>query len=111
QLVIGNEHALERVFENILGNYLLHGAGRLAIGYEASEDGLKIYFSNPLKDTKSVRMDKIFTRFYKDDPSRTVHSSGLGLSIVKSLMEKMNGSANAELVGETFCISITFSKR
>lgn len=69
-----------------------------------------IHFTNLLKAGTQVNMERIFTRFYKEDPSRTVHSSGLGLSIVKSLMEKMNGDTEAECIGDTFCLKTEFMK-
>lgn len=109
-LIVGHEHGLERVFENILGNYIKHGKGNLTIEHEETEASLSIQFVNQLKDQNTIRMDKIFARFYKDDPSRSIHSSGLGLSIVKSLMEKMNGSVDAVLLDENFTIRITFKK-
>lgn len=107
---IGNENALERVFANIIRNYFLHGEGTLTIRYEEKEKEVLFHFSNPLKQRQPIKFDKIFTRFYKEDPSRTNHSSGLGLSIVKSLMEKMNGDVDADLKGREFCISLAFIK-
>ena len=108
--MIGNESALKRVFENIIRNYLLHGEGALTIRYEEKEDEIFVHFSNFLGKSHLISFDKIFNRFYKEDPSRTTDSSGLGLSIVKSLMEKMNGSVQAELEGNQFQISIVFNK-
>ncbi len=108
--IMGNDSALERVCENIIRNYFLHGQGALTIDYEEEEDELLLHFSNLLKRNQRINFDKIFTRFYKEDPSRTNHSSGLGLSIVKSLMEKMNGYVHADLKGSQFCISVAFIK-
>lgn len=108
--IVGNVNAVERVFANIVGNYFIHGGGSLFIGYEDKQDTVCIHFTNLLKAGTQVNMERIFTRFYKEDPSRTVHSSGLGLSIVKSLMEKMNGDTEAECIGDTFCLKTEFMK-
>lgn len=108
--IMGNENALERVYENIIRNYLFHGEDALTIRYEEKENEVLFHFSNLLNENGRINSDKIFTRFYKEDPSRTNPSSGLGLSIVKSLMEKMNGYVHADLKGRQFCISIAFIK-
>jgi len=42
----------------------------------------------------------MFDRFYKADQTRTGKGTGLGLPIAKSLMEKMNGTISAKLVGK-----------
>lgn len=106
----GNGSALERVSENIIKNYLLHGEGALTIHYQEKQNEMVIHFTNSLKHSQLINFDKIFTRFYKEDSSRTNHSSGLGLSIVKSLMEKMNGYVHAELKDNQFRISVAFIK-
>jgi len=106
----GNENALERIFDNIIKNYIVHGKGDLNIHEEEKEDEVFIHFTNLVKHEQSLDFDKIFTRFYKEDVSRTKHSTGLGLSIVKSLMEKMNGSVQADLKDNHFCITLTFTK-
>lgn len=108
--VVGNESAFERVFENIIRNYLLHGEGALTISYEENQDGIFIQFSNLLNEGHLISFNKIFNRFYKEDLSRTTDSSGLGLSIVKSLMEKMNGFVQADLKRDQFLISVGFTK-
>ena len=106
----GNEGALERVFENIIRNYLIHGKDHLSINYENKEDQFVIHFTNLVDREQLINFEKIFIRFYKEDPSRTSHSSGLGLSIVQSLMEKMNGSVLASLDDDRFRISLVFQK-
>lgn len=106
----GNENALERVFENIIKNYFVHGSGSLNIVEEEHEKELHIHFSNTLMQEQSVDFDKIFTRFYKVDASRSQQSTGLGLSIVKSLMSKMDGTVQASLKGNQFTLTLTFTK-
>ncbi|MFC6331646.1 sensor histidine kinase [Paenibacillus septentrionalis] len=108
--IFGNAKALERVFENILSNYFLHGNGNLCIRYEDKLGEATLHFTNQVGENHNIEGDKVFTRFYKVDPSRTLHSTGLGLSIVQSLMEKMNGNAKVQVDGNLFCLSATFKK-
>lgn len=108
--IMAQGSALERVIENILRNYFVHGAGPLWIRYEDQHEHACIYFSNMLPPGHSVNLNQIFTRFYKEDSSRSRQSSGLGLSIVKSLVDKLNGYTNAELTDSLFSISVAFKK-
>lgn len=74
--IAGNINALERVFENIISNYFLHGEGSLSISSEENQHKVIIHFINRLRDDQQIRAEKIFARFYRGDLSRTLHSSG-----------------------------------
>ncbi|MBO0994420.1 sensor histidine kinase [Bacillus sp. SD088] len=108
--IMGDRNALERVYENIIRNYFSHGEGNLIIHYEENQNEVRLRFHNLLNQRQLINFNKIFTRFYKEDSSRSNPSSGLGLSIVKSLVEKMNGYAHADLIDNQFCISVVFRK-
>lgn len=108
--VNGNSQAVDRVLANILGNYFTHGTGPLSVKCEEEKERVRICFTNRLTDGEQVDAQRVFNRFYKEDSSRSVRSSGLGLSIVKSLMEKINGNADAYSEQGTFAIRLTFVK-
>lgn len=105
-----NEHALERVIENIINNYFIHGTGDLTVKSIESQHEITFSFMNPTTNANSIDINNIFTQFYKDDQSRARQSSGLGLSIVRSLMHKMNGTVSATMEHEQFTIKLTFPK-
>ena len=52
--------------------------------------------------------DQIFDRFYKADSARRKGSSGLGMFIVKELMERMGGQSEAKLTGQRLTIRLDF---
>ncbi|MFA1821894.1 sensor histidine kinase [Virgibacillus oceani] len=108
--ISGNSSAIDRVFENIIKNYFFHGEGELNIWYEERKHEVRLHFQNALKEGKSIDLHHIFTRFYKEDVSRTGHSSGLGLYIVKSLMERMQGDVTADMERSQFCLRLVFNK-
>lgn len=50
----------------------------------------------------------MFEQFYKADEARSKTSSGLGLSIAKELVLRMDGKISAHIEGKEFCVEILF---
>lgn len=85
-----NRAALSRVFSNLLGNAMKYSDGDLEI--TLTEDG-EITFSNTASDLSEVQLERLFDRFYTVENAHK--STGLGLSIVRVLVEQMNGKISA----------------
>ena len=52
----------------------------------------------------------MFDRFYKADAARNRTSTGLGLSIAKELVLRMEGEIWARVEGDEFMVEIQFPK-
>lgn len=104
--VWADEECLRRIFHNLIRNALLHGTGNLVI----TQNSRRLIFENTVSETSRPDPKQIFERFYKADSARRKGSSGLGLFIVKELMERMGGSAAAELEREKLRVILEFSK-
>lgn len=91
--ILADEEALRRIFLNLLQNALIHGEGDISIIQEEN----RLIFENRVSEDCTLIPEQIFDRFYKGESARRKGSSGLGLFIVKELMEKMNGRVLAEL--------------
>lgn len=104
----GNEPALRRIFQNILKNCIEHGNNQLSIRLINSADMVQIYFENDYQTQEPIDGSKVFDRFYKADEARSKTSTGLGLSIAKELVERLNGSIRGNVKNDTFTITITF---
>ena len=98
-----NKAALSRVFNNILSNALKYSDGDLEITLQ--EDG-GIIFANTASGLNEVQVGKLFDRFFTVEAAR--NSSGLGLSIAKTLVEHMGGSITARLEEQKLKIVINF---
>jgi signal transduction histidine kinase len=113
-------HADPQRLEQILVNLVTHGlrftpeGGIVTIEAEALEDAVEVRVIDTGIGIPPEELDHIFERSYRGDPARAQAApgerlssgSGLGLSIVKGLVEAMGGSVRAASVpGEGTCIS------
>ena len=90
-IAVLNKEYLSRVFANLLNNAVKYSDGDLDI--TLSDNG-EITFSNTAKELSSIKVEQLFDRFYTVEAAH--HSTGLGLSIARTLVERMGGSIDAE---------------
>lgn len=96
--------ALSRVFANILSNVVKYSDGDLEISLN---DSGEITFSNTATGLDEIQVAKLFDRFYTVSDART--STGLGLSIARTLVERMNGEISASYTNSRLVICIKFN--
>ncbi|KOP77720.1 HAMP domain-containing histidine kinase [Cytobacillus solani] len=89
--------AVKRVIENLVLNAVKHSKGNVKIQLDQLSSTVQLIISNPVHQLSEKDVHLLFDRFYKGDKTRSEKSTGLGLSIAKSLMLKMNGKLTAEL--------------
>lgn len=89
--IIADEKALKRIFDNLISNIVKHGCQKASIKNEVKEDELIYVFKNNTYDINDENVGKLFDKFYTTSNSRTEKSSGLGLTITKELVFKING--------------------
>lgn len=91
---------LQRIFDNLLENSRKYGEAaplRIRITLERTERGLTICFSDNGVGVAEEKLPFLFDEFYRADESRNKkEGNGLGLYIVKYLIEAMGGSVRAE---------------
>lgn len=98
-----NKTSLVRVFGNIISNMIKYSEGEMKV--ELLDSG-EIRFSNKAPKLRAVQVEKLFDRFFTVEDARV--STGLGLSIAKTLTEEMGGSIRAEYREETLTIFLVF---
>ena len=94
-------NSLSRVFSNLINNALKYSGGDLEI---TLREPCVICFSNTARELTSTQVEKLFDRFYTVENAAI--STGLGLSIARTLVEQMGGSIDAKLEGEKLVITI-----
>lgn len=128
---LAEEELFRRVMQNFLKNCLQYSVGEVVVsitqdaadsmtqdettsitrdasGQDCTPDSrIRICVQNPIAEDSKLDPDKIFQRFYVEREERN-QSTGLGLSIVKLLVEKMQGEVFAfregNLLRVGFCL-------
>lgn len=94
--VWSDELRIEEVLTNYISNACNHLDGERIIEIKAKQEQDKVHISvfNTGKQIPEEDMDRIWEKFYKVDKAHTREygGSGIGLSIVKAIMESVNGS-------------------
>ena len=112
--ISGDKGRLEQVFVNLLENAVKYASLDTKIVVETSYDDKKAYIQvkNDCPVIPKHKLNKLFEKFIRldDNTTRTTRGTGLGLFIVKGLVEAMNGKIKLSSTKECgFCVSLEFN--
>lgn len=99
-----DKEAISRVFSNIISNAIKYSEGDFSVSM--TESGV-ITFSNIARKMDAVSVGRLFDRFYTVETGG--NSTGLGLSIAKILVNRMNGSISAEYKDSRLLFKVSFN--
>jgi len=104
-----NEVHLHRLFTNLLENAVKYtpAGGQVLVSFVVEEKGFWVKVRDNGVGIDADRLPHVFDRFYRADNHRRSDSYGLGLSIVKSIVDAHQGQIRIESqpgVGTTFHI-------
>ena len=97
-LIFGIENRIEQIIANLLDNSISFSSNNQKILvqiYKNSNNQIILKVIDEGKGFKEKNTDKIFNRFYSNRPDSFGEHSGLGLNIVKNLVELHGGTINA----------------
>lgn len=99
---------IKQILNNFISNALKNTVqGYIEVYYETDTDGIRISVSDTGCGIPPDKLEMIFERFEKVDSF--AQGAGLGLSICKSIVEKMNGVITVDStmgVGSTFTVEL-----
>lgn len=107
--VFADEKAVDRIFNNVFDNVVKHGVDRLIVSSRVENSRLVITVKNKSAVMVESEVKQLFERSYTVGASRSNESTGLGLAICKTLLEKMGHEITAEYRARFFSISIFFA--
>lgn len=110
-LISGNKSSMEAMFLNLIMNAIKYtpSGGQVNIGLRKDAEHLQLKVSDTGIGIEDKDILRIFDRFYREKSERTKHISGtgLGLTIVKGVVEAHHGSIYVESEvgkGTTFAV-------
>ncbi|ELV7526131.1 GHKL domain-containing protein, partial [Flavobacterium psychrophilum] len=108
--IVGNDITLKQLFQNLIQNAIKYNdkeMGFVEIGSKENDNEIEFYIKDNGIGIKERYQDKIFNLFSKLE--NTDQSSGIGLSIVKKIIDLYQGKIwleSQETIGTTFYFTI-----
>ena len=95
--LFGIENRLEQVLANLFDNAVSFSPknSEILINIQSDKDNIIVKIKDSGPGFSEVNTEKIFKRFYSNRPEKFGEHSGLGLNIVKSIVEMHGGSVRA----------------
>jgi signal transduction histidine kinase len=110
---MGDDRALQQVFNNLLGNAVKFtpDKGLITITCKKESEWIEISISDTGFGIPSEDMKHLFSRFFRarNAVGSEIPGSGIGLFLVKSLVESMDGIVEVESQegkGSTFSVKL-----
>lgn len=92
---LGNEEELDRILNNLISNAIQYGSEGKVLGLTLRQDDQSVFVDvwDKGKGISELHKDLVFERMYtlEDSRNKSYQGSGLGLTITKRLVEKMDG--------------------
>ena len=91
--ITADEARMEQVLTNLMGNAVKYApaGGKIHIQVFAHDGEAHFRIENPAPHLPAEALEKVWDSFYRADPSRTEPGTGLGLTIVRTIVELHRG--------------------
>ena len=98
QMYYGSERLLEQVWFNIIDNAIRHSpsGGTIEIRLRSTESAVRVEIEDHGEGMTDEVMKHIFEKFYQGDSSRKADGNGLGLALVKRIVNICGGKITVQ---------------
>lgn len=111
-MIEANEELLKDIWINLIGNAIKFSPEGGAISLEISEEekNISVKVSNTGSEIPKDKWDKIFNKFYQADESHATQGNGIGLAIVKRIVDLHNGNISVLSENEVTTFTVELPK-
>ncbi len=97
--ITANREMLGQVWVNLIDNAIKFAPEntQITLKIKSTDDGLIVRIINRISDSADGTFDRIFDKFYQGDTSHATSGNGLGLPMVKRIIELHSGEISAEI--------------
>lgn len=98
EMTIGDRHLLFQLFANVLGNAIKFSPpdSKVSVKIDNDKNGVNIFISDHGPGISASEKEAVFRRFYRGDASRSTEGNGLGLSLVRAIVDLHKGSVTLQ---------------
>lgn len=110
--ICANEELLKQVWINLLDNAIKFSpdTGEVKIDIVQNEKSSAVSITNYGEDIPKDKINKIWNKFYQTDESHTGHGNGIGLAIVKAIVELHKGTVSVQSSNGMSCFTVELPK-
>lgn len=112
-VIRANEEMLKQVWINLFDNAVKFSPDGGVVSVEIREKGndLEIRVANPGEEIPPEKREKIFNKFYQGDESHHTEGNGVGLAVVKRIVDLHGGKVRAESENGFNVFTVTLPRR
>ena len=109
----GNEELLKQVWINLVDNavkFSPHG-GEVILDVTEEKNMVVVSVSNRGPEIPPEKIEKIFNKFYQADESHATEGNGIGLAIVRRVVDLHHGQATITSAHDLTCFTVTLPQK
>ncbi len=106
--VVGNEELLKQVWINLIDNAIKFSKdfGKIEVEIKNTKKDLIVTVKNSGVEIKEEEREKIFSRFYRSRKASGIEGTGVGLAIVKKIIDLHRGGISALSENGVTCFEV-----
>ena len=111
-MIMGDQELLQHVWINLLDNAIKFSPenGTVAVMIREQPDMLEVTISNQGPQIPKEKLGRIFDKFYQGDESHSTEGNGIGLALVKQIVQLHKGKVSVVSEDDITAFTVTLPK-